>query len=374
MPKRKIEKSTPTPASSATQAETKDKEEAQPPKKPRKSRKSTKKPVATKTVADSTLEPAETSRQSEQANNTETTPAVESNDQLPPEILEHIFEYVGLNTRFVCSQVCKSWRVVATDEIFWKGRCEALQRTVQHNKSQDKSQPELWFQLFITEWRHILCTSCEGKKGKPFKWTKERLCDDCRSLKKYQVITKSEAVSHYRLREEHLDELFCVYTNNRYRRDAPIRLYLRTQVREMSLRVHGSKEARLNSIQKSKERSAKAQKTRQDNMNRRMNELTAALQAQGLTLRNDSRLCQGYINGSVKTHSVEMIVEVMLKHKMLYEQLHCHKRFKRWVKNRGIEECRLLEKTISEAREQFKDRLWDAYQSGKLESFKFSLK
>lgn len=52
---------------------------------------------------------------------------------------------------------------------------------------------------------------------------------------------------------------------------------------------------------------------------KRHDKLVEALRASGLELRADSKLCTGYINGTIKDWTVKRIVERMCQMKYLYE-------------------------------------------------------
>lgn len=66
-------------------------------------------------------------------------------------------------------------------------------------------------------------------------------------------------------------------------------------------------------------RSEKRLSTKNVKINMRRNNLIDALQEYKLELRDDSKLCHGYINGTIKTHTIPQIVERMCQMKFLYE-------------------------------------------------------
>lgn len=298
------------------------------------------------------------------------TPSHSGDDPFFLEILQRIFDFLPLKLRLTLSLVSKEWRSAAADELFWSRRVPLMI----FPKAVHKAHSVSWFQQFC-KIASDLCDHCELRDGFTFEWTRQKLCAECRDLKTFQLVTKTVALKKYRLKEESLGGIFFVgYGNPHGKRAAPMRLFLRSDVRKRALAVHGSKEARLELLRKSKERGEKIKRGRLAKKNNRTAELLTALHARGLTLRSDSSLCAGYIDGTVKDRNVDEISEVMEKHRVLYEQLNCHRRFGDWLHQcDGFDQCREFGISVPQAREDFKDDLYDAHVAGKLSSFRFTL-
>lgn len=129
-------------------------------------------------------------------------------------------------------------------------------KLMQKTKECDNGKSEFWFRLATQKFADKLCVGCESRTGREFEWTQQPVCKECRRTRKqFQVMTKTNAIKHYRLKETHLDELEFVETRNpRYRSAAPMKLYWRPEVRVLAEKVHGSKKTRLALVAKSQER------------------------------------------------------------------------------------------------------------------------
>jgi hypothetical protein len=98
-------------------------------------------------------------------------------------------------------------------------------------------------------------------------------------------------------------------------------LFLQTDVEKLAHEKHGGEAG----VQLAKQAREVAKQKRHDTkmrpINARRDALTNALQAQGMELRADSRLCQGYIAGTLdEPWEIYEIVAMCIEMKWLYEE------------------------------------------------------
>jgi hypothetical protein len=213
------------------------------------------------------------------------------------------------------------------------------------------------------------------------------VCDEClRSKKEFRLMTKTEAVKHYRLKPADLEELECEEKRNpKYRSAAPMRLYLRSDLRHLANEVHGSKDARLALQSKLEDRKAKMRRNKEASKQQRREELIQELAKHGLELRQDSSLCAAYIEKGKtvqgqklvlldgRTMTLDQVAWVMKQHAVLYGELNFEHRFNQWLHNDGFQRCRDAQMSVREAREEMKEDLWTAYTKGKANEFVFGI-
>ena len=129
-------------------------------------------------------------------------------------------------------------------------------------------------------------------------------------------ITKTDALQKYLLREKDLLGLNPeVKSVKKYGRIIIMRLYLEDDVLARSINRWGSED----NLQREKEKRQKSKKERFEQKqnaikiirDKRYLELSSALEKVGLQFRNDSKLCNGYINGSLESNwTMAEIVEM----------------------------------------------------------------
>jgi len=131
-------------------------------------------------------------------------------------------------------------------------------------------------------------------------------------------ITLTRAKAEYHLNDDDIADLDCIVRRNpHYRSAAPMCLYiLRDIIREAYLKHGGAAglaAARAKSeVRKARLRETKMAKEEQKHAKRqqRKEELVAALTARGLHFRNDSTVCEEYIN-ETSTKSLQTVVDIM---------------------------------------------------------------
>jgi len=148
-------------------------------------------------------------------------------------------------------------------------------------------------------------------------------------LDKYTLITKTNCKKIYNLIESELDGLDEYYSTGAYG-NGEATYYTKDKVIERSCIKHNTThedlENRLRTLKLEKEQAKEEKRERriekeQLKREKRKDKLIDALHKSGLELRNDSVLCQHYING-ISEHDVEYIVRRMSQMKFLFE--YCH--------------------------------------------------
>ena len=178
------------------------------------------------------------------------------------------------------------------------------------------------------------CHHCQTDKMpvKKIKILDLNLCESCEESPKYKLIFKSRVKTEYFLQKEDLKNLedFESY-NVAYRNNPNCVLYKLSDVIKIFCTKHDldkndvigikNKINELHELKKQKqvERKQKIQENKTIMSNKRKNKLKNALEQYGLQLRDDSKLCQGYIDGSIKDWTIDGIVKRMCQMKYLYD-------------------------------------------------------
>lgn len=171
-----------------------------------------------------------------------------------------------------------------------------------------------------------ICIECNICNGKRISHLDVILCDICSNLDKYKLITKTIAKNDYFLNEDDLENLQYFNVRCSYK---IAKLYKKMDIMIKASIKHNlildNLADGLNEIKKIKDaksvaRKEKMQSTKQAKLDKRKTDLTNALENIGLVLRNDSKLCQMYIDG--KTDDLDNVVRRMCEMKYLYD--YCH--------------------------------------------------
>ena len=137
-------------------------------------------------------------------------------------------------------------------------------------------------------------------------------------------VCATNARQHYFLSAKDLLELPCVRFGKK-------RLYNRDDLQKAAGKKHGAVDpTEILKILKCnrEERIAFRKANSEERREKRRVHLTALLSKYGLELRDDSKLCQGYINGTVKDKSPEWIVSRICQMKYLYDYCDMKSAFK----------------------------------------------
>lgn len=174
------------------------------------------------------------------------------------------------------------------------------------------------------------CIECGEKKTKKAKGRDFYLCEKCMELDKYKVLCMTHIKNQYFVTE---DELFAYdYHIARQGRGYPdMILYNINDVKDVFCSKYGIDREddnaitdKMNSLReekekKSRERKEKIKQKKEEKKNKKRNNLSNALKEYGLTLRNDSKLCNGFIDGTITDWSINEIVHRMCQMKYLYD-------------------------------------------------------
>jgi hypothetical protein len=178
-----------------------------------------------------------------------------------------------------------------------------------------------------------MVNKCEGC-GETKNLSKDRarqfyLCNACDESIEYKLICKSHIKNDYFMDESEMKG--CEYFLIDRRSYPMMTLYaLKDVIRIFSLQ-HGIDSKNMDDVknkinelkniknQKQIEKKQKAQQKKQTMMGNKKKKLTKALNTYGLELRDDSKLCNGYIDGSIKDWSIDGIVQRMCQMKYLYD-------------------------------------------------------
>jgi hypothetical protein len=154
-----------------------------------------------------------------------------------------------------------------------------------------------------------------------------------------EYITKTNAKKKYFLTDSELDELDSIEKKNPYRKSTIMTLYnkddiiecLKTKFDTPFIEIVNEK---LEELQKQKESRCKGRNfTIQNKKDKRKYELSNELAKYGLELREDSKLCQGYIDGTIKDKSLQWIANRMCQVKYLFEYCNIDEEIKKVKQN-----------------------------------------
>jgi len=169
------------------------------------------------------------------------------------------------------------------------------------------------------------CEICLKRDGKIAKWLDLRLCDECCELPSYKLICKTTIKKQYCLTDKEITKLNTYSVRNPYYRHAPemilVRLY---DVYEYLCQKHNCNVAQLTVILDSIHQNREKRKhtmslKREESKNNRKILLEKALNEYQLVIRDDSKLCHGYIDGTIKDWTIPQIVNRMCQMRYLYD-------------------------------------------------------
>lgn len=171
-----------------------------------------------------------------------------------------------------------------------------------------------------------ICIECNENEGKIRKPIDKVLCETCNNLDKHTLLTKTDAKKDYFLKDVDLVNLeayrvSCRYnTATLYNKFAVMNIACIKYNTTIENLEHSLSIMRVAKEEKSNARKAKQIAAKQALYEKRTTELVSALEAMGLELRGDSKLCQMYLNG--ETSNLQYIVKRMCEMKYLYD--YCH--------------------------------------------------
>jgi hypothetical protein len=217
-----------------------------------------------------------------------------------PDMFKHFARYKKFDTEETWQKKAEECKLKKPKNSTWKKVCE--------------------------KYAEKLCEECHVTKGKYNEYHDKKLCFECSSQGKYELICKSIAKKEYHLNDTNLQDLKHITVKNPHCKKANgMRLYSKDDVRKAFREKNQIDEDDEDDclVELNKKRSAKGAKIKNTvikNKNERKQGLLVALQANGLKLRKDSKLCNGYIDGTLREKwSIDSIVERMCQMKYLYD-------------------------------------------------------
>jgi len=171
-----------------------------------------------------------------------------------------------------------------------------------------------------------ICIECNDntKKARSRQKIDVILCDDCKKLDKYNLMTKTYSKTTYFLTDDDINDLNSIKADSTY---GPATYYTLEDIKNVFCEKYDiipeNIDNKLKELNKQKEylQQEKMNK-KEEKKNKRCESLTKALNKADLELRGDSKLCENYINGEVKDKNLADIVERMCQMKYLFE--YCH--------------------------------------------------
>lgn len=187
------------------------------------------------------------------------------------------------------------------------------------------------------------CAECGASKARMNRAHQIRLCVECAKLDEYDMICKTEAKKKYYLTDADLENCDCIEVESLTYRST-MYLYKRVDVISEFCVKYGADPNDEDSIQEAMdeivEKKDEARLKREANVKKRRKkrkqDLIAALDAYGLELRPDSKLCSGYINGTCKDWTIDKIVKRMCQMKYLYEYCRMDKCYQKAVREQEL--------------------------------------
>lgn len=171
------------------------------------------------------------------------------------------------------------------------------------------------------------CCDCKLNNGTKSTYFNMYLCSTCRSNEKYKLVSKTNAKKDYFLKDDDLELIDHILGNSAY---GPVTYFTEANLIKYICEKHNLVPDQLNDYiidlinqknSKSYNRKKKSDENKKMKMDKRRIKLVEELNKYKLILRNDSFICQNYIEGCTN-FTLDEIVERMCQMKYLYE--YCH--------------------------------------------------
>ena len=170
------------------------------------------------------------------------------------------------------------------------------------------------------------------------------LCKKCREEPEYKLIYKTTAKNKYYLTDKDINLLECFKTigSNGYSKHSEVTLIREIDVINYFCEKHNISEDKLDKtlekLEKIKQKkSDKIKLTKEQKRKERKKDLISALKKVGLEFRTDSKLCNGFIDGTIKDWDIKKIVKRMCQMKFLYDYANMDYYFIKAKKNQSEE-------------------------------------
>lgn len=173
------------------------------------------------------------------------------------------------------------------------------------------------------------CVECGEVKTKKAKARNIYLCGECIDMDKYKLISKTQIEKLYFITED--DLVGCISYIVKQGMGYPnATLYIVSDVKDKFCFVynvyrnndainHKMQELKENKERISLERKKRIAERKINSAEKRKTNLVNALKEYNLNLRNDSKLCNGYIDGTIEDWTIKQIVHRMCQMKYLYD-------------------------------------------------------
>jgi len=133
-------------------------------------------------------------------------------------------------------------------------------------------------------------------------------------------ITQTDSLEIYNLTLKDLKDVEYIYGKNSHNRRQPSKLYLINTIQQIAIAKHGSLENIEISKHIKQEKSERRAVKKNISKEQRKISLVNRLLEAGLELRQDSKLCEKYINGTLDSYyTEEWVVKRMCQMKYLFE-------------------------------------------------------
>ncbi len=177
------------------------------------------------------------------------------------------------------------------------------------------------------------CIECQINKGICRSKIEKILCKNCAKLDKYTLITKTNCKKFYFMTDDDLEDVdLDEYYGTGAFGSCEATYYIKEQIILKACEKFNTTKEELDNVLenivnqkriKKQQRENKSALKRESDKEKRKQKLTNALVKAGLVLRDDSVLCQKYINGDKTINSsLNEIVERMCQMKYLFEFCH----------------------------------------------------
>lgn len=179
-----------------------------------------------------------------------------------------------------------------------------------------------------TEIKHP-CLECNAENSRIHPGYNIRLCDDCRVSNKYKLLTKTHAKQMYHLNETDLESIPQQMAKNPIFSSASMMVLIKQHdlikcfCSKYKIADVDNDNAITNKILELDEKSTKRKEKRAvtilKNKEKRRNELVAVFVKYEIKIRNDSKLCVGFIDNTLKNWSAEEVAKRMCQMKYLHD-------------------------------------------------------
>jgi hypothetical protein len=252
-------------------------------------------------------------------------------DQLPIEFKIECMMYLTPTQLYAC-YLAKIDIFSLEYNNYWKPLCEKI-------KMKRRIEPTSYAIMYI-KLKNSFCFDCWKKTTCLDHFFQIPICYGCRKDNlNLKMITKTTAKTEYHLTDIDLKKLEYFETKNpHYRCGSNMTLFLESDVKKYVDEKYGES---FENIKLEKEtKKAKRKKNKENKKTIRRSELSNELQKVGLKIRNDSKLCENYIDGSLSNEwSLKKVVDMCCEMHWLYNYTNYKKKLNRSLNNE-IEICK----------------------------------